>query len=285
MTKGICLIACGHPAYGQWALNLCMSIRATDPEASITLFHYGQGASHIVPFSYLFENVIEIPSECVTKDGVESLVRAKVCLYDLSPYDETIFIDADVVCFPNKKVADLFEQLKDVEFTIGNRGEINPESENKFAWVSSKKLSERFPGQKVFNLSSEFIYFKKGKVAKKIFSEAKKAFDDPKMEFRRFAGAVPDELAFQIAMMKIQAEPHASPFLPFYWEAHEKKQYQLHELYRTGFFGYSMGGNTQHQIPMANYNNLAQYYARQFGLRHHYPMRDKREFLAQRKMI
>lgn len=284
MSKGIVLIACGSPAYGQWALNLCMSIRVTDPEANITLLHYGSGADHILPFSYLFENVTRIPDEFIVIDGIESLVRSKVCLYDLSPYDETIFIDADVICFPKKKVTELFDQLKDVEFTIGNRGEINPESESKFAWTSSKNLVEKFGG-KIFNLSSEFIYFKKGKVSKKIFSESKKAFDNPPVEYRRFAGAVPDELAFQVSMMKLGIEPHASPFLPFYWEAHEKKQYQLHELYRTEFYGYSMGGNTQHQIPMANYNNLARYYAQQFGLRHHYEMRDKRDFIAQRKMI
>lgn len=286
MSKGVCIIATHHTVYGQWALNLCMSIKCKEPKMKVALLHAKSGANHILAYQYLFDDFIQIPDECFDRNGFESTVRSKVCLYDLSPYDETIFIDADVIMFPTKGVSELFAMMEGKEFEMGSRGDA--QESDVFKWTGIDKLKEVYNTQEVYNLSSEFIYFKKGKVAKKIFQEAKKAFDNPKVDFRRFAGNIPDELAFQIAYIKTSHKPFQNPFLPFYWahlEEKNKPHLQANELYRTDKFGYSMGGNVQHDQPLAIYNNLARYFANQFGLRHFYPMKNKREAIHERHSI
>lgn len=287
MNKGICIIATGHPVYGGWALNLCMSIKVTDPHAKVALLYHGSAANHVIPYKYLFDHWIQIPDEMMISNGREALIRPKVCLYDVTPFDETMFIDADVVMFPTKKVTDLFDTLKDEDFVIGTRGIAN--ESDRFKWTSIERLKEqyKYTGE-IYNISSEFMYFKKGKVAKKIFAEAKKAFDKPQVDYIRFGNGVPDELAFQIAFMKTGHKAYRETFLPFYWahlEENRKPHVQQHDLYKLPFYGYSMGGNSQHTHTMDIYNNIAKWCAGKFGLQSHYPMRNKREVLQTRHTI
>lgn len=289
-TRGIVLIAAGSPYYGQWALNLTMSIKFTCPDAKITLLQYGNGFNHVHYYSYLWDKVIQLPEETVTRNGIPNLLRPKVCLYDYTPYDETIFIDADVICFPTKKITDLFDQLSEVEFTIGCRSHITPANEvqGKEHWTPAKELLKthaKNSEQEIYHLSSEFIYFKKTKATKKFFTEAKKYFDNPGVGYLRFANGVPDELAFQIAMLKTGLKPHSVPFLPFYWEPHEKKQLRYPELIKTGFYGLSMGGNANYEVPLSNYQFMSKFYAQQFGLKNHFPMLNKRQVIEHRTNI
>ncbi len=286
MSKGICIFALGSPYYGTWALNLAMGLRKTDPACNITLFYSGKARDYIMQYSSVFDKQIEVPKECITRNGFESFVRAKVCLYDLTPYVETIYIDADVMWFPYKPVSQLFDELKNIDITIGNRGECNLNTDPRLIWSNLDSMRSEFGSDTViYNLSSEFIYFKKNEKVKLFFEEAKSKFDSPGVEYVRFAGSVPDELAFQIAMIKTGIKPHKVPYLPFYWEAFEKKNAQLSELYKQDWYGYSIGGNTLSTQQTLAYDTLARAYAPLFGLKWPMLSKSKNELFIDRKII
>lgn len=285
-NKGVCLMACGSPYYGAWALNLAASLKSTQSDCNITLLWQGQAKTYIEPYIHCFDRIIEIPTECTTRNGLESLIRAKTCLYDLSPYDETIYFDADTIFFPFKGVFGLFDKLDNCTFSIGCRSKNDlANTDPRLIWSSADSIKEKFGEVNIFNLSSEFIYFKKCDKIKAFFDEVKNCFDNPEIDYVRFAGSVPDELAFQLAMIKTGVEPHQVPFLPFYWEPYEKKISNLSELYKTEFYGYSIGGSTLLPIQVDAYNTLAKVYATNFGFKYPFLAKSKRELFPNRNTV
>src|ERR1035437_6223356 len=285
MTRGIVIIAAGTHIYGQWAMNLLMGLKTADSTIDVTLLWQGKSLDLIQHLLGNFNKVIEIPKECTTRKGLPSLLRTIVCLYDLSPYDETIYIDADVITFHNKSISILFDELKDVDITIGNRGKIDLNTDPKLIWAKSKDMKDKFGEVTLYNLSSEFIYFKKTNKVREFFNIAKEAFDEPGIDYTRFAGTVPDELAFQIAMIKTGIKPHKEIFLPFYWEPYMKKNKTIDQLYKEQYYGYSIGGATLNHQQKQIYDSLAKMYAKGFGIKYPFLSRNKRDFLPERKDI
>jgi len=283
--RGVVIIAAGSTQYGQWAYNLAMGLKHTNPNTNISLLWKGSAKNHIEPYLSIFDEVIEIPDHCVMSNGVESLLRAKVCLYDLSPYSETIYIDADVIWFPFKQVDELFDRLTGLDFTMGCRSKNNLDDDPRLIWATAENLKSVFGEINVYNLSSEFIYFKKTKAVKEFFDAAQESFDNPGVDYTRFAGTVPDELAFQIAMIKTGIEPHQIPFLPFYWEHYHKKNLNVPEIYKKDYYGYSMGGNHNYPLQKQIYDNLAKFYAKTFGMKYAFLSANKRDIFNTRSKI
>lgn len=279
------MIAAGIHTYGQWCTNLAMGLKQTDATTNITLLYQGKALELISQYISIFDQVIEIPKSCTTRNGLDSLLRAKVCLYELSPYDETIYIDADVMWLPYKPISQLFDEMKDIDITIGNRGKTDLNTNPKLIWCKSENMRAVYGDVTIYNLSSEFMYFKKNEKVQQFFEEAKKAFDVPGVDYTRFSGTVPDELAFQIAMIKTGVVPHKVPYLPFYWEPYEKKNKTLESLYKEGWYGYSIGGATLNYQQKMIYDALAKVYAKGFGIRFPFLSRNKRDILPSRKDI
>jgi len=281
--RGIVLIAGGNAAYGGWALNLAMGLKNEEPDIDITLLWHGNAKTYFEKnHSYIFNSIIEIPTELITRNGIINYVKAKTLLYDLSPYEETIFIDADVIWFPNKKITDLFDSLKDIDFTIGNRGKSELTENTQLTWSIGKDMLKY--GDIVYNLSSEFIYFKKTKKVYDLFKLSQEVYDNIDIDYKRFDGGVPDELAFQIAMMIEKITPHKSPYLPFYWEAYEKKSLKIPQLY-NGFWGYSIGGAGVSPMQKQIYDALVKHYSSNFGVKFPFLANSKRNLFKLRQKI
>src|SRR5687768_10941291 len=99
LDKGIILLATGAPFYGRMAYNLAVTIKAVEP-VSVTVLHKGAGISHLSQKQLsIFDNIIEITDESFA---------AKLCLLDYSPYDRTLYFDADMAWLPVKKPSELF---------------------------------------------------------------------------------------------------------------------------------------------------------------------------------
>ena len=282
-VRGICIITAGSPYYGGWALNLAMGLKHTDANTNITLLNYGLGNNHIKPYLHIFDNVIDISKEMVTRNGFESMIKSKLWLHELSPYDETIFIDADVIWFPFKPISQLFDELQGVDFTIGCRSLSELDSKPRLVWSKSEDLKQF--GDKCYNLSSEFIYFRKSDKNAKFFELCRSIFDNPPVAYTRFDGGVPDELAFQIAMMMTDIKPHKTPFLPFYWESYEKKMRKVPEIYNTEFYGYSIGGAAINSHQKMIYDNLVKFYSSKFGIKNPFLCKSKKDLFKTRTLI
>lgn len=285
--RGVIILALGHAYWGRWAYNLAMSIKHNSPSMNITLLHGGDGISQISDLT-LFDKTIVVNPSYYTTDGRVEYMKAKTALYKLSPYKETIYMDADTIMVNGKTVEQLFEDLKFCDFTMANRSwmsltnEILPEEFG--VWASPKHIKDHFKFKegKFYNLSSEMIYFKKDKKVAKLFSDAIKLWDAP-ISHRFFNGGMPDELPFTISMIKNNLYPHKDNYSPFYWEAATKPPLRLEGGALKEFYAYSMGGHMAHPIMRKVYDNYVKFYGKQFGVQFPFLWIDKRSWMSGRK--
>lgn len=284
-NKGILLLALGSPYYGAWAWNLAAGIKYANPETKVSIAYKGNSMQFIQQVQSIFDHIIEIPDACVSRNGFESFIRAKTCLYNLSPYDETIYIDADVIWFYNRSIEPLWEEINKTDFTMGCRGINDLNADPRMIWCKAPELLSAYGCSTVYNLSSEFIYFKKTAAVKEFFALAQHYFDNPSVEYTLFDGTVPDELAFQIAMMKCKVKPHRDHYLPFYWEPYHKKNLIAPEIYSKEWFGYSIGGNSVNPSQKLLYDSLAVLYGKSFGAKHPFRCYSKKDLFKNREKV
>jgi hypothetical protein len=294
--KGIVLIALGNPNYLKMAANLASSIRHTDKEISIHLVH--SGLSHLTnEHLALFTSFAECPQDCYTKNGRTVYLKAKTCIYDLSPFDETILMDVDLI-WHGKKASDLFTELKGVDFTMQNRGYFDLSKEkvdqNYSMWCNIAEVKSKYQTDgRFYQLASELIYFKRSEANKAYFSKVKEVFDNPlvstviqrngKKIADNFGGDLPDELAFNISSAVLKHYPHKENFVPVFWFATEPKTEATALMNK--YYGYSIGGNSMPSPVLQRYLQLCRFYAKSLGLPFHYNVNPKRSWLPERKKI
>jgi len=278
--KGILLIAVGHKDYVGMAITLATSLKFNDPAIKIALATDKPIAAEL---NDLFDEYVHVPEEYYKVGNSTQFIKAKTHMYDLSPFQETIFLDVDMIMLMNRKISILFEELKDIDWTIANTGKSDVT-----IWadgVENIKKAYKTEGD-FWNFHSEFVYFKKNATVKKYFDRVKKIFNNPKGNVVKFSGGnMADELAFQIASMQLDYYPHAENFLPTFWHARRKHSnlypYQLPQTY----FSYSIGGNHLPPAVRINYNNLASFYFKKLNLQRPYQARDKKAWLPERAKI
>ena len=287
MSKGVVILALGHVNYGNYAMQLARSIKAVD-ECNITLLYNHTAIGHIKDLFTVFDTAIEVPREYYITNGLPDYVKAKTYLYELSPYEETIYIDADVIWLPQRKISDLFNNLSDIDIIIGNRGKESLKEAKKgfIHWADPSDIIHVYGSEgNIYNLSSEFMYFKKCDKVEVFFNLAIIAYLNPKIKFKKFAHHLPDELAFIIAMIQTQIE-FFSPYIPFYWEQFEvkstRKTKPIFEIYKE-YYGYSMGGNTNTKNQEQIYNNIANISNKKFKVNGYFPAKSKKNWLVERK--
>jgi len=267
MEKGIVLIALGSPDYIRMAYNLAISIKAAEPEVLITLVDDGKSKDYLKDAAELFDKIIECPKEYYFKDGTESYVKAKVHLYELSPYHKTLFIDSDTAWNPYKKPSDLFEQLKNVRITFKNTGYYSIKEDkgydnNKYTyWFDMKEMLKEYSlkSDNVYQLQSEFIYFERCSPIKKFFDDAIKIYENPKVKsLIPFAGQmISDEMAFSISMALNNLKPHKINWLPTYWHfLSNDKVIENPSIFVNNYYAFSIGGTNAPAHVMKFYSNI-----------------------------
>lgn len=277
MKKGILLIALGHRNYKQMANVLAASIRVNDPGLSITLC---TDEPIDQSFSQLFDQVKTVPENMYTVKGQKEYIKAKLFAYDLSPYDETIFLDVDLVLIMGKQLSPVFNELAAIDITFSNQG---PSTFS--IWADLAEVKKIYGEKEFWSLHSEFFYFKKTKEVKNYFKTAQKAFDADKIKSaHKFGGAtMADELAFNIASMITGIYPHKKDWLPNFWSERDSKNAGKYPYQLKEYITYSIGGHISKEFVKKNYNNLAAYYFSKLKLQKPYQAKDKRSFLPERK--
>ena len=282
MKKGILLIAVGHENYTLMAANLAAGIKYNCPAMQIAL-----ATDQPIPeqFNHLFTDVIQVPEEYYTTNGITEYIKVKTHMYDLSPFDKTIFLDVDMAWINKRNPEDLFTILNGIDFTIANTGVAGQS-----IWADIKEVKKAWKTDKPFyNYHSEFVYFKKCARVKRYFDKVKAVFDKPRVKGTSFGGArIADELAFQIASMVTGIYPHKDNFLPTFWWGRAvgtTQFYQYPYQFDDSFFGYSIGGKITPDWIAKNYNNLVGYYFKQAKLTNPWFAKDKQKFIKNRQNI
>jgi hypothetical protein len=296
--RGILLVALGHPQYGNMAANLASSIRAMDRDMNIHLVHTTDSIGHLTDkHKALFTSMQLCPPECYMKNAKTVYLRAKTCIYDLSPFEQTLFLDADMILFSDKtfkNASSIFDELKDVSLTFQNRGyfDLHQEKikEDFIYWCNIKEVKEKYFGEKIdedkgrfYHLHSEFIYFNRSDANEFFFALAQEIFDNPKVKATDFDGDIPDELAFDIAVALTGMHPHQDFYLPIHWYNIEGKFNET--TGRSKYTGMSIGGNNIPPMVLDKYRGFAKYYARVLGLPYHFNVFAKKRWSLTRKTI
>lgn len=282
--QGFLIIALGHPQYGRMAANLAASIKhqSTKP---IHLVYSGESISHLTEqHKQLFTTIQECPKEYYTIGNKTVYLKSKTHIYDLSPFAETIFIDADAIFLPNKNLDNLFDEFKGIDFTSENYGKLNIESE-KHMWFKPKEAKEAYGIEHdMYEIRSQFMYFKKTESIKQFFDTVKEVFVSPKVKAgREFDGYLPDELAFNIATGLTGIKPHKENYKTIYWVNTDGSK-QWGEIMGE-FIGYSVGGNRITDTVRNKYKMLAEFFSRSLKLPFAYKIYPKANWNHNRKSI
>lgn len=277
LTRGIILVATGAPFYGRMAYNLTVSIKALE-DIPVTVIYNGAALSHLSEKQKgIFDKLIEIPSLAFA---------AKLTLCDHSPYDHTLYLDADMVWMPEKKPSALFDELKDVVFTCITEGYYDYGEAKSYAndmyhfWADPIEAAAKWKlDGKFYQYRSEVMYFTKE--AKPLFDLAKKVYAAPRVNVKKFAGHVPDELAINIAASKLGIQPHVYKWKPAYWHRLHGEGRSLPEI-MYDYYLLSAGGNFASATMKMCYNNVCKAAHRKLGLQYLFPLESKRSVMPDR---
>ena len=251
--RGIVTMALKHPLYGKYAYNLALSIKSADMRQQVAVIADEEGLRHLHPGQRMIFDYIIPPA-------VEKPLVNKFHLINLSPFEETLFVDADMIFSPLANFEEYWKSMEDVQWTMANRGKddlVKGISE----WTTKEDLQEAYglvpySTWEWYDLSSEWIYFKKNDLSYTIFANAEKYYDENYLKVRPFAGDRPDEPYFNLALNSIPHEPHQVPYQPTYWQP-AMKGFPGAMAIKKGWMAFSVGGKLIPQQQQAVYDELA----------------------------
>lgn len=270
--KGILLLATTHPYYGRMAYNLCVSIKATGTTIPVCVLHQGRGLSHLSDAQKsVFDKVIEIEQQAF---------EAKLYLYDHSPFEQTIFIDADTAWLYKKTPEQLFATCEGLDF----QAIVETTDPRYMLWADEQQMREKYKITGELNkLRSEVMFFRKGEAAKEIFLLAQTIHDDPLVDVTMFAGQIPDEFCLNIACAILQVKMNAE-WSPSFWFNINRKFFPLPEL-ASRYFVISTGGNTVNHRVKKIYNSMMAGAFYKMRLQYVFTLQSKKEVLSERQTI
>lgn len=209
LKRGILILALGKEVYGKFAYNLALSIKAED-NIPIAIIHDNNSLNQVKNdgLDGIFDHFIPVKEEDVCYNGEFMPSRFKTKIYNYSPFNETIFIDADSVWIPGKKVEWLFYEINKLNFdfvpSVFTLYERNESKDRLFySWGNKKAIFDHFNIDKAYGFSSYLMYFKKNDINYKFFNKSEEIYDylidkDYLFKYKWYQNQIPDEIAFSI---------------------------------------------------------------------------------------
>lgn len=299
-NKGILLIALGHANYGKQAAALAASIRVMDSQIPIVVFTDGTSLNHLREGERkLFTDIRILPGEYYQEGSRNNYFRPKIHLYDITPFEHTLFMDVDT-CWMKRPPSLLFKELEKVKFTGVNEGYWDVKTgsfncnTNYTFWaepadiLEAYKDNKKFMGGKMHQIRTEFLYFKKCEANEKYFSLVKELYVKPGVKMELIGQRIPDEFAFNMASCLLAHYPHKSGYDPIYWDyTHAKRKLTRNEKLNN-FYAYSIGGNVTSRPQREIYNAVVKQAYRNLGLLYPFQLSDitdKKRALPERMKI
>ena len=161
-NQGYITIATGSEKFLDYAVNLRLSCLFNDPDRSFALLADDKTMDIVRKkgLDRYFDQVIFY-------NGNRTGLLAKLDLYNLSPFDETIFIDADSLMIKNPNPA--WKLVAGRHFIVQGRTE---HFEGKWAGRTEKEIMEKFEIPYVIRYNGGLVYFDKSVDSINVFKKA-----------------------------------------------------------------------------------------------------------------
>lgn len=282
-TKGIVIMALRHNVYARYAHNLITSIR----QPGNGLFKAGIKVCLITDQGRLDEmglaGSMQFDKKIVLSDEeAYNPFYIKTQLYKLSPYDETLYLDADMLRMPSCNIPELFNELSGVQFTIANRGYMNRQTGG-YDWADVTQLFDAVGTEQFPHVSSEFMWFRKTEKVKQLFDQANTFYLTNHIINKSIGGFQPDEPAIGYGMEKAGIKVHKAPYHPSFWEGHYKGiAFKPQQPYTHHFL--SIGGSEVSKRTSSIYDGLLMNYAKQANTIY-YNYQAKGRLLKERQLL
>ena len=208
MTKGFITIASGKEEYYILAHNLLRSYRYfCDQPLPFAILADRENA-----YTADFDDCIIFP------DGASNSYLDKLSLAEFTPYDITVFIDADCLAYGNLNV--LFDHFQDAD-DFSCFGRVLP-LDDKTGWFEYENLGGlQETVSYVVGLHGGIYYMRKGSAALKVFEDAKRFIPDyPSFHFKGKFDTPGDEplVALSMAVNNCHPIPFIREAICCYWE-------------------------------------------------------------------
>lgn len=187
VSRGVCLLAAGDRCYGEYAYNLAASIVHREPGARITLFADDSAVVTLTDEQRkVFEAILPIPAHALEYKGTRYYNRFKLFLAEVSPYDHTMYFDADSMWTSTMGIHHLFDFMLVHKAEIGGQCEaivpVNDEAELFKMCVGVRPTQDftpplTFVGENFYQIHGQFIYCRKTEKAKATMAVAARLFD------------------------------------------------------------------------------------------------------------
>lgn len=287
MLRGILIIANRHPYYGRLAYNLACTIKAREdmPIAVVTdnigLLHLGDHQKNI------FDRIIPLPQDYPV--GFATKLYADL----LTPFDQTLLLDADMLWLLDRTPTDLFETLDGVSYTgitegwidLSNTSDKSHVRKDYHFWASVDEIKEVYNLEKgiLYQWRSEVIYFEKTPAVTTFFKTARNINSNPKLKsIIKFVDKVPDELSINISSAIHGIEPHKKLWTPAYWHSLNDGRVLYPGNLGQQWYLVSFGNHWSDSPVIKMYDRIARIAFKQLGRQHMFSLHSKKEYLPER---
>lgn len=267
MTTGILLIAIGKPFYKELAYNMALSLRVAGAP-HITLITDDGGAYYTPTQRKVFDDFRQADESHLEDNYVHNPFRLKTFINEYSPYDRTLFLDADGLWLYDARpsIAGLLKTLEGYSFTMHQVATYTKQTcaTSQMIWLRQKgdptsnieKLWDLYglDDDAVYSeTNSSFIYWEKSDENDRLFRDVQHNYMDRKMPFTKVGSYYPDELAWNLTLAQHKRQLGIGARFIFF--DYENKTLPIDQIGRHFMFIGLAGGYINNRV-VTYYQNL-----------------------------
>lgn len=281
LKNGVITCATGHPYYGRMAYNLALTIKSAEPDVPVAVMRSQYSLAHLSKEQIdIFDYIFDLPDGCPISCG------AKLWANDVTPFENTLLLDADMLWLPQKKPSEIFKELEGNDFTAITEGyapgNLHPKY---FLWADEDDIRKTYPisCERLYQWRSEVMYFNKN--ADKLFEKAREVFISPGLSTEKiYATGTADELGLVVACGMFNVHPHQYKWIPAYW--HLMNDGAVPEISQlNNYYLVSFGANHASEASKKLYDKLVKISCMNRGVQHVFPLISKKSFLPERTIM
>ena len=202
---------------------MAVTCRVMSPNLPITVITDGNYPFEDFHKDAVDDVIVMDSRDFLDRNGKLFPAKAKLSVYKYTPYSEAIYLDVDGCCIKDLNL--LFDEckVKGLYFQVQVNGVSTKDHDNLDAslWVKPKQIFEKYDvpeDAELCGTNASFWYFKKGKDAKKLFTQALKNLANPipvsQLRYKwGHSNTHPDELYMNIALAQVGLKPNIEPVL------------------------------------------------------------------------